>query len=418
MNERTILWVGAILLVFIVGISFAQPVKPIILGTPQTMGFESGRACKQAIELAVEEINATGGVNVGGKKRPFEVKMMDSRDIEPGVPVSEVLLAVEKLILDNKADFIVSGPTRTEATLAMMDMLNKYRMVSVNSVSLSPALGSKISKEYDKYKYFFSITNWADWLVRELSVSILEIGKKFGINKVYIIVQDVAHARSGGEIMEKVLKEKGWEIAGRETYPTGTTDFSAGLLKTRAAGRCILFLWGEMPEFTILLKQWHDMKVQALPTGMVVAFSDPGLWKATEGKCAYVMSDVVNAGNVPSHCTPWTMKFVEAYKKKRGVEPEYHGVSQTYMVPHVLKNAIERAGTLDSDSIIKALEQTDMMGVYGKIKFDPKSHKLISSFNPEEGAIGTIFQWQGGKRVGIFPAAAATGEVKLPPWMK
>jgi len=40
--------------------------------------------CRKGIKLAAEEINAQGGVNVGGKKRPFQVEVIDTRDLEPG----------------------------------------------------------------------------------------------------------------------------------------------------------------------------------------------------------------------------------------------------------------------------------------------------------------------------------------------
>jgi branched-chain amino acid transport system substrate-binding protein len=85
---------------------------------------------------------------------------------------------------------------------------------------------------------------------------------------------------------------------------------------------------------------------------------------------------------------------------------------------YVLKDAIERAGSLDSDAVVAALEKTDLMGVYGRIKFDPKSHQVIPSVDPNEGAVGTIFQWQAGKRIVVFPPKIAMGEIKLPPWMK
>jgi branched-chain amino acid transport system substrate-binding protein len=88
------------------------------------------------------------------------------------------------------------------------------------------------------------------------------------------------------------------------------------------------------------------------------------------------------------------------------------------MVPYVLKDAIERAGSLKSDAIIEALEKTDMMGVYGRIRFDPQSHQVVPSLDPEEGAVGTVFQWQAGKRVVVFPKSIAMGEIQLPPWMK
>ena len=91
----------------------ALAAKPIILGAPLSTAFLYGWDAERGFTLAVEEINAGGGVDVGGTKRMFELEVIDTRDLEPGVPVSEALLAVEKLILDKKADFIVGGPVRT-----------------------------------------------------------------------------------------------------------------------------------------------------------------------------------------------------------------------------------------------------------------------------------------------------------------
>jgi branched-chain amino acid transport system substrate-binding protein len=415
----TVVMVALIIMVGFLDAAPKEMGKPIILGSPQALGFDAGHASTRGVTLAVDEINAAGGVNVAGERRPFKLITVDARDTEPGVSVSDVLLLIEKLITQSGANFIVLGPSRSEGTLAMMDLLAKYKVINVNGLSMSPALGAKVAKDYEKYKYFFSVTSWADWLVADqLGPCVRDLGKKFGINKVFIIVQDVAHARAGGEGMEKFLKAQGWEVVGHETYPTGSSDFSSGLLKARAAGRSILFLWGDMAEFNILIRQWYDMKVPALPIGMVVFFGDPGLWKATGGKCGYSMSETAVAGNVASKATPWTMKYHEAYKKRWGKEPEFHGPTEGYMAVYVIKDAIERAGTLDADSVVKAMEQTDMMGVYGRMRFDPKSHRLIFSLNPKEGAVGNVFQWQDGKRVSIFPPAIATGEAKLPPWMK
>jgi branched-chain amino acid transport system substrate-binding protein len=79
--------------------------KPIIIGAPLSTAYLYGWDAERGIKLAIEEINAQGGVNVGGEKRPFQVEVIDTRDLEPGVPVSEALLAVEKLILDKKSRF-------------------------------------------------------------------------------------------------------------------------------------------------------------------------------------------------------------------------------------------------------------------------------------------------------------------------
>lgn len=425
-RKEYIVFVGVLFLISILTIHFFGAKvnakgKPIILGAPLATAFLYGWDAERAIKLAVEEINAKGGVTIGKEKRPFKVEVIDTRDLEPGVPVSDALLVVEKLILEKNADFIVGGPVRSEAALAAMDLLSKYKKVSMLSTGvLTPAYHKRIEAEYEKFKYCFRISGEVGWMVTgEFIPCLMGIKEKFGLNRLFIMVQDVAHARGGGDLVAKFAGEKGWEIIGKEVYPTGTTDYSVGLLKARDGKAQVILIWMDMPETAILLKQWYDMKIPALPFGTIIAAAEqPGFWKATEGKGEYCMASVVNAGNAPSKATPWTMKFVEAYQKKYGLEPEGYGTSSSYMAVYVLKDAIERAGKLDSDAIVTALENTDLMGVYGRIRFNPKNHQIIPSVDPNEGAVGTIFQWQAGKRVVVFPPKIAMGEIKLPPWMK
>jgi branched-chain amino acid transport system substrate-binding protein len=413
--------VGLAVLFFMMGTGWCKGEKPIVIGCPLSTAFLYGWDAERAITLAVEEINAAGGVKVGNKNYPFKVEVMDTRDLEPGVPVSDALLVVEKLILEKEVDFIIGGPIRSEAALAAMDLLSKYKKVSILTTgALTPAYHARVANEYDKFKYCFRISGEVGWMVKgEFIPCLMGIKEKYGLNRLFIMIQDVAHARAGGSLVDKMAKDGGWEVLGTEIFPTGTTDYSVGLLKAKKERAQVILIWMDMPETSILLKQWYDMKVPALPYGTIIsAAEEPGFWKATEGKGEYAMASVVNAGNAPSNATPWTMKFVEAYQKKWGLEPEGYGTSSSYMAVYVLKDAIERAGSLKSDDVIAALEKTDMMGVYGRIKFDPKSHQVIPSIDPNIGAVGTIFQWQAGKRVVVFPPKIAMGEVKLPPWMK
>ncbi len=399
---------------------FSQEAKPIVLGCPLSTGFLYGWDAERGVRLAVEEINAAGGVNVGGQKRPFRVEVIDTRDLEPGVPVSDALMAVEKLILEKKADFIVGGPVRSEAALAAMDLLSKHKKVSILSTGvLTPKYHERVAEEYEKFKYCFRITGEVKWMVNEIIACLMDIKGRFGLDKMFLMLQDVAHARAGGDVIAKISTDKGWTVTGKEIYPTGTTDYSMGLMNAKKTDAQVLLIWMDMPESSILLKQWHDLKVPALPFGSIIAAAEqPGFWKATEGKGEFCLANVVNAGNAPSQATPWTMKFFDAYTKKWKIEPEGYGASSSYMAPYVLKEAIEKAGTLDPDKVVAALEKTDMVGVYGKIKFDPKSHQVVPSLDPGEGAVGTIFQWQAGKRIVVFPQKIATGQIQLPPWMK
>ena len=411
-----------ITIVFVTPCPKANAAEPIVLGCPLSLNYHYGWDAERGIKLAVEEINAAGGVNVRGVKRPFKVEVIETRDLEPGVPVSEALLAVEKLILEKRADFIMGGPVRSEAGMAAQDLIAKHKKVSILTTGvLTPRYHARVAKEHPKLKYLFRMTGEAKWMVGgEIIPALLGLEKEFGLNRMFIMIQDVAHARAGGGIIAKIMKKKGWNVIGQpEVYPTGSGDFSMGLLQAMKKKAQVLMIWMDMPETSILLRQWYAMKVPALPFGSIIAAAEqPGFWKATEGKGEYCLANVVNAGNAPVNVVPWSMKFVKAYKKRWGLEPEGYGTSSSYMGPYVLKDAIERAGTIDSDAIVTALEKTDMMGVYGRIRFDPKSHQIIPSNDPKEGAVGTIFQWQAGKRVVVFPESIAMGKIKLPPWMK
>ena len=408
----------AVLLILPAKIALAE--TPIIIGSPLSTAYLYGWAAERAINLAVAEINATGGVNVGGKKRPFKVEVIDTRDLEPGVPVSDALLAVEKLILDKKADFIVGGPVRSEAALAAMPLLSKYKKVSILTTGvLTPKYHALVAKEYDKYKYCFRIHGEAKNLVGEMFANFTDLKEKYGFNNLFIIAQDVSHARGAAKVMKAVAEKKGWNVTGVEIYPTGATDFSMGLLKAKKTKSEIINIWMDMPESAILLKQWYEMKIPALPFGSTLAAAEqPGFWEATEGKGEYTLCNVVNAGNAPSEATPWTMKFYDAYTKMWDVEPEGLGTSSSYMAVYVLRDAIERAGSLDPDKVVAELEKTDIMGVYGRLRFDPKSHQVIPATDPQEGAVGSILQWQDKKRVVVYPKSIATGSIQLPPWMQ
>jgi branched-chain amino acid transport system substrate-binding protein len=417
-NLRFTSLVAALLAVSLAAVAPATA-APIKIGAPLATAFLYGWTAERGIKLAVDEINAAGGVKVGGESRPFEVEVIDTRDLEPGVPVDDAIKAVEKLILQKQVDFLVGGPVRSEAALAVMDLLSQHKKLSIVTTGvLSPAYTKNVADNYDKYKYCFRISNdIVNLVAKELMAVFAKVREEHKLDRVFIMVQDVAHARKAGEVVESLLKKNGYNVVGHEIYPTGNTDFAPGLLKSKKEDAQILFIWMDMPESAILMKQWKSFRLTSLPMGFLAAGEQPGFWKASDGNCEYAIVDVVNGGNAPATITPWTMKFVDAYKAKWGLEPEGYGASSSYMAVYALKDAIERAGTVESDAVVKALEGIDLMGgVYGRIRFDPKSHQVIPSQDPNEGAVTGVFQWQDGKRVVFWPNAGATGTLKLPNW--
>ncbi len=205
--------------------------EAIKLGAPLSTAYLYGWDAERGIRLAVEEINASGGIRVGAKALPVEVKVVDTRDLEPGVPLDDAIKAVEKLILQTEVDFLVGGPVRSEAAMAVMDLLSTHKKISIITTGvLSPAYHQAIAANYERYKYCFRITSDVITLGNDLMTVFEEIREDLGFERVFIMAQDVAHARKAGEFMERLFGERGFRVVGHEIYPTGTTDFAPGLL--------------------------------------------------------------------------------------------------------------------------------------------------------------------------------------------
>jgi len=178
--------------------------EPIVLGVATSLGFLEGDEGLKAATLAVEEINAKGGVEVGGVKRKIQLESIDIRDAAPGVPVPEALLGMEKLILEKKVQAMVVGPFRSEALLAGMDMLSKHRVPLLGTIAMTPASEEKVKSEPEKYKYIFRTCLNAKYLVGYLVGMMKHLEKEFGFKKLFLMHQDVLWAKGTAEKVAEV----------------------------------------------------------------------------------------------------------------------------------------------------------------------------------------------------------------------
>jgi len=410
------------LAVLIVGVDCArvESAEPIVIGAPIPRASTYGQNCERSMILAMEEINARGGIRVGGQNRPIKLEIVDTRDQEPGVPTSEVLLAMEKLILDKRVKILAGGPCMSEVCLAALDLYPKYKVLGLVSVGCwTPGWHKKSAKNIEHYKYSFKPSGHVIYWVKDIVRLLHHIKEKHGFNKMYVTIAEAAHCKASAAAVEKLAVADGWTVVGKEVHPLATTDFSMMLRAVRKSGAQVLFIWDHTPESLALIKQWHDYKVPAAAIGFVGPTDDPAMWEQTRGKVAYLVEWGGEGGTLPGQeITPLTKPFFNAFKKRWGVEPRGTGNVPSYTVLYLIKDAIERAGTLDVDALITAIEQTDMITAGGRLRFDKASHQAIYGDDPKETLVGQQLQWQDGKRVCIWPPKIAVGEYKLPPWMK
>lgn len=392
--------------------------EEIVLGVASSLSFLEGRESLEAVQMAVEEINSGGGVRVGEEKRRIRIEAVDLADASQNTPISLALDHLEKFIVEKKVHAVVVGPFRSEVLLAGMDIFARHKIPLLGAIAMSTASEAKILKD-PKYKYIFRVGFNSKYLVEYLIDTMKFLQTQYGFSKVYIMNQDAAWARTAASLMVRLYFDRSsWKIIGIDDYPSGTSDFSAGLIKAKDNDAEILLLIFDMPESGILVKQWDRMRGQALLCGFLSPMVGPGAWRSFEGKIAGTLNVIFELGNIPSPRWEPSVSFHKAFTKKYGREIEAgHGPAPAYESVFILAQAIEKAGCLSPEKIVTALESTDRTGVMGRIRFH-RGHQVLFGGDPTQDALACIIQWgRDGQRKIVYPLSISDGEIELPPAM-
>jgi branched-chain amino acid transport system substrate-binding protein len=399
--------------------------KPIVLGLPTSFFQPLCKSGKLAVEMAIEEINAQGGIFVKDEKvkRPLKLVTADTRCGEPGTPVQAALMAVDKLITEEKPDAIVVAPFRSEAMVATLDLIAKYKMITLQTISQSPKLIEIYQGDPEKYKYWFRATTNSIYVGTVSAKTMDSMRVQFKHDKLSIIAQDTLWARASADAAKAKMEGFGWKTVSYEPVAVGTNDFSAVLNKTKASGAQMLYVVGDMPTLPVCFKQWKSMKIPTMLFLDFAVITSPKAWATYGEDLDYVIVLPFPGGTAaPVKALPQSMYFHKKWQdKKYPIMDDPRVVSSAYDAVYILKDAIERAGfvpTKDPDKFASVIEATDMMGISGRIKFDKKTHNQIFNGNPKESSIIVAYQWRAGKMIPVFPELVAEAKVELAPWMK
>ena len=393
--------------------------KEIKIGILGPMKFVQGEHAWYGAEIAAEEINKAGGVEVAGKKMPIKLVKIDTNEI---LSVVNATTAVERAITRDKVDFLVGGCS-SGAILAMQDVAMDYKKVFLICGSGShPEITNRVGKNYDRYKYFFrpgpinaiNITTLISLTTKSLADV---IRKKLGIKrpKVALLFEQAKWLDPQIPIYKKHFPEIGIDVAGIWRMSIKALDVSAQLQAIRSAGAHIILAMTSGPVAIPLYRQVGELEIPAALNGINVEAEGAKFWEATGGMCAYGGVTVTNADVAMTWRTkPFYKEFTKRYK----VRPIL--TSSSYNSLLILAEAINRAGTLNAEKVVAELEKTNFEGTQGRVVFD-KNHdaKFGSKF-----LTGAAVQWMpGGKLQAWWPldwegvTYAGVKEFTLSPWM-
>lgn len=382
----------------------ADVIRVGVIGPMTGPAADTGRLIKYSSQLAADEINAKGGI-LG---RKIELFYADDES-NPAAGVSEVTKLIEREKIN-----ILTGGLHSDVALATMEVTPRYGIPYVISGPVSQSIADKIAKDTKKYFMVFKAdtsslvlgSSWADYndfLVNEKVFTPKE--KTFAM-----IVENTDYGRSVAAAAEKAMIAKGWKKLHSEVVDIKLADFYPILSKIKKANPAILWsVQTGTASGLALIKQFREMSFPALFESTYVS-TKPDYLKLVGADGAGVIG-LYSAGLLPGVSDP----FVEKFQKRFGDKPGLVDGIQ-YDVMYMVKEAYERAGSLDPQKFTKEFAKTKYQGNLGTYIFSPKDHQVLSGV---DYLPSLIFQIQkDGKTIMVYPPKYSQGKYAPPSWLK
>lgn len=338
----------------------ADAPKDIVLGASvQLTGpvSNTGRYYRDVYEMAVEKINAAGGVKIGGQAHKLALKIYDNQ--------SDVNLSVRQytqLVSQDKVNLLL-GPFASNFALADSAVSEKYQVPMVQGGGASDQIFSR------KFKYIFGTLAPASNYFGS-TVSMLKALKP-APQSVALLYADDAFDVSVAEGTRPLLKKAGLKVVMDERYSTNATDFNSLLSQIKSKQVDAVLVAGHETEILNFVRQAKSLAVAPKMYSFTVGVPSEDFRKALgkDADYAFGMTAWLPSAALKDRWFGDAQQFARAYKAKYGYDPDYHAASGVADV-EALVEAMEKAGTADPKKVRDALAAIRFDSLYGPVAFN------------------------------------------------
>ncbi len=361
------------------GAAQAQDVIKVGAIAPKTGPLAGGAVVTQwpNIQLWVEQVNARGGLNVGGTQMMIELIEYDDKT-NPG----EHIKLAQRLAEQDQVDFVVA-PYGTGFNIAAAPIYGRYGypLIAVSAIT------DKMDELTERYpNLFFTLGTTTAFVdgVKEILVEQREAGA-IGNEIAMVNVADAFGIELADRARE-LFTEAGFELVYDKSYPLGTPDLSPVMKGAKDSGAQAFVAWSYPPDSFGLAEQAiiEDLDVSVYYSAVATSF--PAFGDAYGNK----INNVLGAGgtNVDD---PAIAAYREAHLEVTGKVADYWASANTYAALQILEQAIEGAGTLDKETVTQYIKENSFDTVMGTLTFENNvSHTFWS-----------VGQWQDGVFRGV-----------------
>jgi branched-chain amino acid transport system substrate-binding protein len=381
-------------LLTLLALTFAYPalgadtIKIALTGPYSGGSAPMGTSARDGSKLAIAELNAAGGIQVGDRKLKIEIiERDDEAKNDRGALIAQELASMSDLSG-------VLGSVNTGVVMAGDKHLQEKGITKI----IVPAAGSKSMTQWatpDGPKQL-SIFRFAAFDAIQAGMVVEEaINRK--LLKVALIHDDTNYGVSGRDDLLDQIKKQGnkLEVVTQEKFKIGDKDMTAQLLQAKAMGAQAVLIWGIGPELA------------AVSNGMAkIGFKVPLIGGWTLSMSNYIDNAGANANGtlmpqtfIEEPITPRAKAFIDAYHKAYGVTriPSPVAAAQGYDAVLIFAAAVKQARSTDSLKIRDALEdlKEPVKGVIATwvkpyTRWDPANVETHEAFRRDKVVMGMV----------------------------
>jgi len=360
-----------------------------------------GQSCRRGMLLAVEKINAAGGIkSLGGAS----LKLLDGDDqAKPEVGIAET----ERLIREGAV--VLTGPFTSQVAMAATQVAEQHQIPYVVSIGAADQITER------GFKYTFRIFVTTDTIGRDAIRYITKLSEVTNTpikTAVLIHTNDLFGKIQSEKVLEH-LKKAGspFEIVERISYDYTTKDLSAEVAKAKAAKPDVLLPISRLQDAILITR---EMFKQRFEVKGIIGAPSPGHYETEYitalGKLAEYTLDAAPWYNTKDpEVQALAVEFEKKFNKLFDLNAAY-----SYDAILVIADALERAASTSADKLVEALRTTQLthhlMITRGPLQFNEKGdniHAGLAFFQIQEGRVKVLFPEEYAEARPVFP---------VPPW--
>jgi len=314
-----------------------------------------GQAEKNTVLMLANDINAKGGLDVGGKKLKVEIVPYDDKgDSVEAVNVTKRLISQDKVVA-------IVGAQGSGEAIPVAPLVNDGKVPLVSSTATNPKVTVQDNGTVNPFMFRACFID-----PYQGKVAAYYAYQKLGKRKAALFMTiDDPYSTGLADFFKQNFTKAGGQIVAEVSYTSGEKDFRAPLTKIKAANPDVIFIPAYYNDVALAAKQARDLGINQLllggdgwPSDNLISLAG----KSLEG-CMFI-NHLDMEGNEAK-------PMRDEYKAKYGKNAELN----SYMVRDafmMVVDAIQRAKSIDPVAIQKALTTTDIQGLTGHIKIGPQ----------------------------------------------